>query len=113
MAEKVKPAVSAEEPAAAADYLFHLDALPDQISFSNRIEISGWLFHRDGKPVHGLRGVVKPTLRGERVYKARRKRARPAIGAAYPDLPEAAMSGFLLELENAEQLSVGHRAVAR
>ena len=59
-----------------------------------------WLFHREGKAIHGLRGVVKPVLRSERVYKARRKRARPAIGAAYPSLPEAAMSGFLLEIED-------------
>ena len=100
MANEVKAAVSAEESAAAAEYLFHLDALPDRVSFSRRIEISGWLFHRQGKAIHGLRGVVKPALRNERVHKARRKRARPAIGAAYPNLPEAPMSGFLLEIED-------------
>jgi GT2 family glycosyltransferase len=100
MADEVKKAVPEEDSTAVAEYLFHLDALPDRISFSHRIEISGWLFHREGKPIRGLRGVVKPALRGERVYKARRKRARPAIGAAYPDLPDAVMSGFLLELED-------------
>ncbi len=83
---------------AASAYSFHLDALPDRISFTSKIEITGWLFHREGVPIHGLRGVVKSALRGERVYKARRKRARPAIGAAYPDLPEAAVSGFLVEI---------------
>lgn len=85
--------------AAAADYFFHLDALPERISLSRKLEITGWLFHREGAPIHGLRGVVKGALGGERIYKARRKRARPAIGAAYPDLPEAAMSGFLLEID--------------
>ena len=65
MAEEMKTALS-EESAAAAEYLFHLDALPDRISFSKRIEISGWLFHREGKPIHGLRGVVKSMLRSER-----------------------------------------------
>ncbi len=86
--------------AAAADYFFHLDALPERISLGRKLEITGWLFHREGAPIHGLRGVVKGALGGERIYKARRKRARPAIGAAYPDLPEAAMSGFLLEIEH-------------
>jgi hypothetical protein len=98
MANEVKATVSAKESAAEAEYLFHLDTVPDRVGFSRRIEISGWLFHRHGKPIHGLRGVVKPALRRERVYKARRKRARPAIGAAYPNLPEAEMSGFLLEI---------------
>lgn len=99
MAGEIKTAASAEESSAGAEYLFHLDVLPERTSFSNRIEISGWLFHPEGKEIHGLRGVVKTALRSERIYKARRKRARPAIGAAYPNLPEAAMSGFLLELE--------------
>ena len=100
MADEVKATISAKESAAEAEYLFHLDRVPDRVSFSRRIEISGWLFHRQGKQIHGLRGRVKATLRSERVHKARRKRARPAIGAAYPNLPEAATSGFLLEIEN-------------
>ncbi|MEO8440026.1 MAG: glycosyltransferase [Spartobacteria bacterium] len=99
MAEEMMTTASTD-PAAAAEYLFHLDTPPERISFSRRIEISGWLFHREGKPIHGLRARVKQPLRSERFYKGRRKRARPAIGAAYPDLPEAAMSGFLIELED-------------
>ena len=59
----MKAAVVAEDSAVSAEYLFHLDALPERVSFSRRIEISGWLFHRHGKPVHGLRGVVKPASR--------------------------------------------------
>lgn len=101
----MKATLPANESATAAEYLFHLDVVPDRVSFSRRIEIRGWLFHREGKPVHGLRGVVKPVLRSKRIYKARRKRARPAIGAAYPSLPEAATSGFLLEIEG---LPIGH-----
>jgi len=100
MANEVKATVLTKESAAEAEYLFHLDAVPDRVSFSRRIEISGWIFHRQGKRIHGLRGIVKTALHSERVHKARRKRARPAIGAAYPNLPEAAMSGFLLEIED-------------
>ena len=84
---------------AAAEYFFHLDALPAPVRFSARLELTGWLFHRQGAPIHGLRAVVKAPLRRERLFKARRKRARPAIGAAYPSLPDAAMSGFLIEID--------------
>lgn len=98
MAAAVKTS-HALHPAAAA-YFFHLDALPDRASFSSRLEINGWLFHREGAPVHGLRVVAKKSaLRGDRIFKARRKRLRPAIGAAYPDLPEAATSGFFIEID--------------
>ena len=90
-----------ETPAAAADYFFHLDAPPERIRFSSSLELTGWLFHREGAPIHGLRAVVKGgLLRRELIYKARRKNARPAIGAAYPNLPEAAMSGFRLEIDH-------------
>jgi len=102
MAGKLKARVSipAISPPAAAEYLFHLDALPPRVTFSKRLEITGWLLHREGKSIHGLRAVVKPSLRRQRIYKARRKRARPGIGVAYPSLPEAAMSGFLLEMDD-------------
>ena len=98
MAEKI--ATRAAQPIAASDYLFHLDALPPEISFRRRIEITGWLLHRRGQPIHGLRGIVKSLMRRARIYKGRRKRARPAIGAAYPDIPEADMSGFMLEIDH-------------
>ena len=92
--------ISADESNPALDYLFHLDALPDRLTFSSRLEITGWLFHRAGKPIHGLRAVLKPRGRRARTYKGRRKRARPAIGVAYPHLPAAAMSGFLIEIDD-------------
>jgi GT2 family glycosyltransferase len=98
MAEKI--ASRAAQQTAASDYLFHLDALPPQISFRRRVELTGWLLHRHGRPIHGLRGIVKSSLRHARSYKGRRKHARPAIGAAYQDIPEAGVSGFLLEIDH-------------
>jgi GT2 family glycosyltransferase len=89
--------LSVARPEAAA-YFFHLDAQSERVRFSSRLELTGWLFHRQGAPIHGLRAVVRSRLRRDRIYPARRKRARPAIGAAYPDLPAAAMSGFLVEI---------------
>ena len=84
---------------AAADYIFQFDRPPPHVSFASRIEITGWLFHREGKPTHGLRGVVRSQLHSARTFKARRKHPRPVIGAAYPNFPEAAHSGFILELD--------------
>ena len=67
--------------------------------FSNQIKITGWLLHRRGLPIHGIRGIVRGILRRRSIFRARRKRSRPLIAAAYPDLPEAGQSGFLLLLE--------------
>src|SRR5262249_38058004 len=61
-------------------------------------EITGWLLHRRGLPIHGIRGVVRGILRRRSIFRARRKKSRPLIAAAYPDLPEAGQSGFLLVL---------------
>ncbi len=84
---------------AALEYLFHLDAPIPRLIFGSGLTITGWLFHRTGEEIHGLRAILKPIGRGERIYKARRKHARPALGAAYPHLPEAAWSGFILEID--------------
>src|SRR5262245_10101906 len=84
---------------AVADYLFHFDAPLERISFSKQTKITGWLFHRQGLPTYGIRGIVHRALRRRSIFKARRKRSRPLVAAAYPDFPEAAESGFLLELE--------------
>jgi hypothetical protein len=51
---------------AALDYLFHLDALPERIASLRRLEITGWLFHRDGTPIHDLRAVLNVPGRGGR-----------------------------------------------
>jgi glycosyltransferase involved in cell wall biosynthesis len=81
-----------------ADYAFRFDALPEQVTFSNQIKITGWLLHRRGLPIHGIRGIVRGILRRRSIVRARRKRSRPLVAAAYPDLPDAEQSGFLLEL---------------
>jgi glycosyltransferase involved in cell wall biosynthesis len=87
------------EETAVADYAFRFDAPPDRVSFTNRIKITGWLLHRRGLPVYGIRAIVRGILRRRSIFRARRKRSRPLIAAAYPDLPEAGQSGFLLVLE--------------
>ena len=87
------------EETAGADYAFRFDAPPDRVSFTNRIKITGWLLHRRGLPVYGIRVIVRGILRRRSIFRARRKRSRPLIAAAYPDLPEAGQSGFLLVLE--------------
>src|SRR6266702_5343587 len=90
---------SIEEKMVVADYAFRFDALPERITFGNQIKITGWLLHRRGLPIHGIRGIVRGILRRRSTFRARRKRSRPLIAAAYPDLPEAGQSGFLLALE--------------
>src|SRR6266699_6491884 len=87
------------EKMVAEDYAFHFDALPERVTFSKQIKITGWLLHRRGLPIHGIRGIVRGVLRRRSIFRARRKRSRPLIAAAYPDLPEAGQSGFLLVLE--------------
>ena len=84
---------------AVTDYLFHFDAPLERICFNKEIKIAGWLLHRQGLSTHGIRGIVRGALRRRCIFKARRKRSRPLIAAAYPDFPEAAESGFLLELQ--------------
>ena len=79
-----------------ADYVFRFDALPERATFTKQIKITGWLLHRRGLPIFGIRGVVRDVLRRRSIFRARRKRSRPLIAAAYPDLPEAGQSGFLL-----------------
>jgi glycosyltransferase involved in cell wall biosynthesis len=88
-----------KEQTAVADYAFRFDASPERLSFNSRIKITGWLLHRRRQPSHGIRGVVRGALWRRSIFRARRKRSRPLIAAAYPDLPEAGQSGFLLSLE--------------
>jgi len=90
---------SIEKKMVVADYAFRFDALPERVTFSNQIKFTGWLLHRRGLPIHGIRGIVRGILRRRSIFRARRKRSRPLIAAAYPDLPEAGQSGFLLLLE--------------
>lgn len=95
----VKMKRSIAEKETVRDYAFHFDALPQQIIFTSQVKITGWLLHRRGLPIRGIRGIVRGILRRGRAFRARRKRSRPLIAAAYPDLPESGQSGFLLTLE--------------
>jgi glycosyltransferase involved in cell wall biosynthesis len=90
---------SSEDKTVVQDYAFRFDAVPERVTFSNQIKITGWLLDRRGLPVHGIRGIVRGSLWRRSTFRARRKRSRPLIAAAYPDLPEAGQSGFLLLLE--------------
>src|SRR5215468_11876538 len=90
---------SVAEKMGIADYAFRFDALPERFVFSKQITITGWLVHRRGLPIYGIRGIVRSNLRRRSIFRARRKRSRPLIAAAYPDLPEAGQSGFLLVLQ--------------
>jgi glycosyltransferase involved in cell wall biosynthesis len=87
------------EEMTVADYAFRFDALPERVVFTNQIKITGWLLHRRGLPIYGIRGIVRGVLRPRSIFRARRKRSRPLVAAAYPDLPEAQQSGFLLTLK--------------
>src|SRR5947207_9151996 len=87
------------QTSAIADYAFHFERLPERVTFKKRTEITGWLLHRRGLPIYGIRGIVRGILGRGTIFKARRKRSTPSIAAAYPDFPEAGQSGFLLALE--------------
>jgi hypothetical protein len=69
-----------------------IDALPERIAFRRRPEISGWLFHRHGRPIHGLLGMVRSSLRGTCTHKARRK--HPGRRLALPRRTPFAVAGL-------------------
>lgn len=80
------------------EHLFRFDIPIPRRVFGDEYNITGWLLHPEGKPIHGIRALVKRPFLGQQVFPARRKRDRPDIAAAFPHLPEAKASGFLLEL---------------
>ena len=51
-----------EDKIVDADYAFRFDALPEPVTFSRQIKITGWLLHRQGLPIHGIRGIVRGFL---------------------------------------------------
>ena len=87
------------EKIAVKDYAFRFDALPQRITFTRQIKVTGWLLHRRGLTIRGIRGIVRGVLPWRSVFRARRKRSRPLVAAAYPELPDAGQSGFLLVVE--------------
>jgi GT2 family glycosyltransferase len=91
-----RPSISG--PAAAQDYVFRFDAPIESLAFGGELNLSGWLLHRGSQPINGIRAIVKRRLFSRMIVPARRKRHRPDAEAAFPDLPEARMGGFLFEL---------------
>ncbi|PYJ11124.1 MAG: hypothetical protein DMF06_04055 [Verrucomicrobia bacterium] len=87
------------EPAAVQDYVFRFDAPIEPVAFGGDVSLTGWLLHRGGQPINGLRVIVKRRFFSRTIVAARRKRQRLDAEAAFPDLPEAKMSGFLFELQ--------------
>lgn len=61
---------------------------------SRKLTIHGWCFDLTGEFLRGVRARV-----GEQSFTARRKRPRPYLGYRYPNHPEAALSGFLIDIE--------------
>ena len=65
--------------------------------FGDQYDLSGWLLHSGGKPITGIRALVKRgQVDGEFLRHA--EKDRPEVADAFPHLPEARKSGFLLEL---------------
>jgi GT2 family glycosyltransferase len=91
-----RPSIS--DPVPAQDYAFRFDAPIEPLTFGSELNMSGWLLHRGGQPINGIRAIVKRSVFPRKTFRARRKRNRPDVAAAYPHLPDAMPSGFLLEL---------------
>ncbi len=89
---------SSRSASAATEYVFRFDAPIKQRVFGDTYDLSGWLLHPQGKPVTGIRAVSKRPLARREIFAARRKRSRLDVASAFPHLPEAKASGFLLEL---------------
>ena len=79
-------------------FVFRFDQELEPIIFGGELELTGWLVQREGQPIHGIRVVIKRGIFRARSKSARRKRRRPEVAAAFPDLPGAWSSGFLFEL---------------
>lgn len=81
----------------AGEYIFRFDTPFEPVVFGGDVALHGWLLQREGKPTHGIRAIVKRRFRKRQEFRARRKRNRPDIASAFPEIPEAMTSGFLLE----------------
>ena len=82
----------------AKDYAFRFDNPIEPVVFGGELDVHGWLLHREGKPISGIRAIVKRRFFAREIIKGRRKRNRPDVAAAFPQLPDALASGFLIEL---------------
>ena len=50
---------SIPDPADAQDYVFRFDASIEPLVFGDELNLSGWLIHHSGKPINGIRVIVK------------------------------------------------------
>src|SRR5436309_2008341 len=50
------------------NFAFQFDAPFPSIVYDSDLSLTGWLVHREGKPIHGLRAVVRRTLRSRTIY---------------------------------------------
>ena len=85
-------------PEPADDYAFRFDSPIESVIFGGELDLAGWLVHLGGKPVHGIRAIVQRRFFRRKILRARRKRTRLEVAMAFPHLPHAESSGFLLEL---------------
>jgi GT2 family glycosyltransferase len=85
-------------PDPADDYAFRFDSPIESVIFGGELDLAGWLVHLGGQPVHGIRVIVQRRFFRRKILRARRKRTRPEVASAFPLLPHAKSSGFLLEL---------------
>ena len=88
----------AAESRTAEEFAFGFDEPFEHLVFSRTRPVSGWLVDTSGEPIHGIRVIVTKRLRPRRVVRARRKRSRPDIGAAFPAIPAAGSSGFYVNV---------------
>ena len=88
----------AAEKRTAEEFAFGFDEPFEPLVFSRTRPVSGWLVDTSGEPIHGIRVIVTKRLRPRHVVRARRKRSRPDIGAAFPAIPAAESSGFYVNV---------------
>ncbi len=69
------------------------------VTFTRALRISGWLVNVKARPIHGIRLIARNSLWPRQIRRARRKRSRLDIAAAFPDVPDAGASGFLIEIQ--------------
>ena len=86
------------DPAPAEEYVFRFDAPIEKRNFGGELDLSGWLLHRGGKPINGLRAIVKRKLFNKIIVPGRRKRHRPDAEAAFPEGTSLPVSRALSQL---------------
>src|SRR5215471_3536211 len=88
----------AAESRTAKEFAFGFDEPFEHLVFSRTQPVSGWLVDTSGEPINGIRVIATKRLRPCRVVRARRKRSRHDIGAAFPAIPAAESSGFYVNV---------------